>query len=65
MWDRVGMARNEKGLKEAIEDIAILKKEYWNNVKVMGSREGFNQELDKALRVADFLELGNLWLWML
>ncbi len=60
MWDKVGMARNEKGLKKAIEEIETLKKEYWNNVKVVGSREGFNQELDKALRVADFLELGQL-----
>ena len=54
------MARNEKGLKQAIADIQQLKKEFWNEVRVPGSAEEFNPELEKAGRVADFLELGEL-----
>jgi succinate dehydrogenase / fumarate reductase, flavoprotein subunit len=60
MWDECGMARNEAGLKQAIADIQSLKKEFWSDVRVMGDTDGFNPELDKAGRVADFIELGEL-----
>ncbi|MDO9373381.1 MAG: fumarate reductase/succinate dehydrogenase flavoprotein subunit [Ferruginibacter sp.] len=60
MWDKCGMARNENGLKEAIEEIRELKKEFWSNVRIPGSVSGINPELDKAGRVADFIELGEL-----
>ena len=60
MWEYVGMARNEAGLKKAIELIEALKKEFWSNVYVAGETDVFNQELEKALRVADFLEIGEL-----
>ena len=60
MWDKCGMARTEIGLKEAKADIQALKKEFWSNVKVMGTNEELNQTLEKANRVADFLELGEL-----
>ena len=54
------MARNEKGLKEAIEEIRSLRAEFWKNVRVTGAKDEFNPELEKAGRVADFLELGEL-----
>ncbi|MEZ5003882.1 MAG: fumarate reductase/succinate dehydrogenase flavoprotein subunit [Chitinophagales bacterium] len=60
MWDYVGMARNEKGLKFAIEEIKNIREEFYKDVLVPGSRNEFNQELEKAGRVADFLELGEL-----
>lgn len=60
MWDKCGMARNEQGLKEAIEEIRALKKEFWSNVRIPGEINEFNPELDKANRVADFIELGEL-----
>jgi succinate dehydrogenase / fumarate reductase flavoprotein subunit len=60
MWDKCGMARNEKGLNEAILEIRALKKEFWSNVRIPGEVEEFNPELDKAGRVADFIELGEL-----
>ena len=60
MWNKSGMSRNEKGLKEAIEEIKALREEFWKNVKIPGSIEEFNSELDKAGRVADFLELAEL-----
>lgn len=60
MWEYVGMARNEKGLKIAIEKIQALRSEFWKNVKVAGTNGEFNQELEKALRLADFLEIGEL-----
>jgi succinate dehydrogenase / fumarate reductase flavoprotein subunit len=60
MWEKCGMARNEKGLTEAIQEIRELRKEFWSDLKVMGDADGFNPELDKAGRVADFLELGEL-----
>lgn len=60
MWENVGMARNEQGLKKAIEEIQALREEFWKDVFVPGSAEEFNQELEKAGRVADFLELGEL-----
>jgi succinate dehydrogenase / fumarate reductase flavoprotein subunit len=61
MWDKVGMARNAKGLNEAIEEIAALREEFYKDVKVPGTADSFNQELEKAGRVADFLELGELF----
>ncbi len=61
MWNKCGMARNEKDLKSAITEIAELRAEFWKNVKVPGTNEEFNEELAKALRVADFLELGELF----
>jgi succinate dehydrogenase / fumarate reductase flavoprotein subunit len=61
MWDKVGMARNEKGLKEAIKEIQEIREEFWKNVKVPGKLNEMNQELEKAGRVADFLELGELF----
>jgi succinate dehydrogenase / fumarate reductase flavoprotein subunit len=61
MWDKVGMARNEKHLKEAIAEIKEIREDFWKNVKVPGSLDEFNQELEKAGRVADFLELGELF----
>lgn len=60
MWDKCGMARNEQGLKEAIEEIKALRKEFWSNVRIPGDIDEFNPELDKAQRVADFIELGEL-----
>jgi len=60
MWDYVGMARNKEGLEKAIADIKALRKEFWKDVKVPGSKNGVNVELEKAIRVADFLELGEL-----
>jgi succinate dehydrogenase / fumarate reductase, flavoprotein subunit len=60
MWEECGMARSEKGLTQAIADIQALKKEFWSDVRVLGDMDGFNPELDKAGRVADFIELGEL-----
>ena len=60
MWEKCGMARNAKGLGEAIEEIKALRKEFWKNVRIPGGINEFNPELDKANRVADFLELGEL-----
>jgi succinate dehydrogenase / fumarate reductase flavoprotein subunit len=60
MWNKCGMARNEAGLKEAIQEIRALREDFYKNVRVPGSKDGFNPELDKAGRVADFLELGEL-----
>jgi len=60
MWEKCGMARNEKGLKEAIAEIRQLRDEFWKNVRVPGEMEELNPELEKAGRVADFLELGEL-----
>jgi len=60
MWDNVGMARNKEGLEEAIVEIKKLRKEFWEQVSVPGEKDGMNVELEKALRVADFLELGEL-----
>ena len=61
MWDKCGMSRNEAGLKEAIEEISALRKDFWQNVSVPGGANEFNEELAKATRVADFLELGELF----
>jgi succinate dehydrogenase / fumarate reductase flavoprotein subunit len=60
MWDKCGMARNAQGLQEAIAEIQALKKEFWSDVKIPGGINEFNPELDKAGRVADFIELGEL-----
>ncbi|HET7897914.1 MAG TPA: fumarate reductase/succinate dehydrogenase flavoprotein subunit, partial [Flavisolibacter sp.] len=60
MWDKCGMARNAEGLQQAIEEIRELRKEFWSDLKVTGKINEFNPELDKANRVADFMELGEL-----
>ncbi len=60
MWDKCGMSRNAKGLSEAIEEIKGLREEYWNEVKVPGDNNELNQSLEKAMRVADFMELAEL-----
>ena len=61
MWDKCGMSRNTKGLNEAITEIKSLREDFYKNVKVPGSTGEFNPELTKAARVADFLELGELF----
>jgi len=60
MWDNVGMGRNKKGLEEAMKKIADLRTEFWQDVKVVGSAKDVNTELERAGRVVDFLELGEL-----
>ena len=60
MWDKCGMSREEKGLTEAKKEIRQLREDYWKDVKVTGSNGELNMELEKALRVADFIELGEL-----
>ncbi len=61
MWNNVGMARNEAGLKEAITKIRAIRDEFWKDVRIPGGLNEFNPELEKAARVADFLELGELF----
>ena len=61
MWNKCGMARTKETLKEAIDDISSLRKEFYKDVKVPGSSDQFNEELAKAGRVSDFLELGELF----
>jgi len=61
MWDKCGMSRNEEGLKEAIQEISDLRKDFWTNVSVPEGANEYNEELAKAGRVADFLELGELF----
>jgi succinate dehydrogenase / fumarate reductase flavoprotein subunit len=60
LWEKCGMARNEKGLKELLQQIPALREEFWKNVKVAGQNEELNQNLEHAGRVADFLEFGEL-----
>lgn len=60
MWDKCGMSRNAIGLQEAMREIQALREEFWKDVKVPGRGDMYNPELDKAGRVADFLELGEL-----
>jgi succinate dehydrogenase / fumarate reductase flavoprotein subunit len=60
MWDYCGMARNEAGLRTALERIPAIREEFWQNVTVVGKGEELNQSLEKAGRVADFLELAEL-----
>ncbi|MBZ9628804.1 fumarate reductase/succinate dehydrogenase flavoprotein subunit [Psychroflexus sp. CAK1W] len=61
MWDKCGMSRNEKELREAMEEIKELREDFWKNVRITGKAETKNAELEKAGRVADFLELGELF----
>jgi succinate dehydrogenase / fumarate reductase flavoprotein subunit len=61
MWDKCGMSRNEAGLKEAIEEISALRKDFWQHLNVPGTTTEYNEQLAKAGRVADFLELGELF----
>lgn len=61
MWDKVGMARNAKGLEEAISEIREIRKEFYKDVRIPGGLDEYNEELAKAGRVADFLELGELF----
>ena len=60
VWDKVGMARDKKGLNYAIESIPKIKEKFWNNVSIPGSDKDMNQELEKALRLKDFIELAEL-----
>ena len=60
IWEKCGMARNAKGLTDAIAEVQALKKEFWSDVKIPGAIDEYNAELDKAGRVADFIELGEL-----
>jgi succinate dehydrogenase / fumarate reductase flavoprotein subunit len=60
MWDYCGMERNEEGLTKALERLPSLREEFWRDVKIVGTGEGLNQSLEKAGRVADFLELAEL-----
>jgi len=60
MWEFCGMGRNEKGLQTALQKLPALREEFWKNVRVLGEGEEINQSLEKAGRVADFLELGEL-----
>ncbi len=63
MWDYCGMARNEEGLKKALKLVDEIREEFWKNVKVAGKTDELNQELEKAFRVADFLEMGKLLIY--
>ena len=60
IWDKCGMERSKKGLEEALQKIPKLREEFWSNVKILGSPDGINMELERAGRVADFLEFGEL-----
>ena len=60
LWENCGMGRNEQGLKKAMEEIPKIRKEFWQNVKVPGSEKDFNQEIEKAGRVADYLEFAEV-----
>ena len=60
VWDKIGMARNETGLKEALTEIPKIKEKFWNDISIPGSDKDVNQELEKALRVKDFIELAEL-----
>jgi succinate dehydrogenase / fumarate reductase flavoprotein subunit len=60
MWDKVGMSRNDKGLREALVEIPKIREEFWQNLSLTGDKNNMNPELEKAMRVADFLELGEL-----
>jgi succinate dehydrogenase / fumarate reductase, flavoprotein subunit len=60
MWDKCGMARNEKGLTEAVAELKTLREEFWRDVRIPGTQNEMNLELEKAGRVADFIELGEL-----
>ena len=60
MWEYVGMARTKKGLETAIEKIKALREEFWKNLKIPGKTDTINPELEKANRLADFIEIGDL-----
>lgn len=60
MWEYCGMSRNEEGLKKALQEIDALEKEFWSDVKILGTDKGLNQDLEKAGRVADFFQIGRL-----
>jgi succinate dehydrogenase / fumarate reductase flavoprotein subunit len=60
MWNHVGMARDAEGLREALKLLAAIKKEFWSNVRIPGKADDLNVELEKALRLADFIEIGML-----
>ena len=60
VWDKIGMARNETGLKEALAQIPKIKESFWNDISIPGSEKDVNQELEKALRIKDFIELAEL-----
>jgi succinate dehydrogenase / fumarate reductase flavoprotein subunit len=60
MWDKCGMARNAAGLREALGKIPPLREEFWQNVRVLGTGEEFNQSLERAGRIADYLEFAEL-----
>lgn len=63
VWDKAGMGRNEKGLKEALQQIPQIREEFWSNVNVTGENSDVNIALEKALRVADFLEFAEVLVW--
>lgn len=60
MWEYCGMSRNEAGLKKALEELAALEAEFWKDLRILGTNQGINQDLEKAGRVADFFEIGRL-----
>ena len=60
VWDYCGMSRSKAGLETALSEIPALREEFWKEVKVLGSGNGFNQSLEKALRIADFMEMAEL-----
>ena len=60
IWDYCGMARNKAGLEKALSEIPALREEYWRDVKILGDGSSYNQSLEKALRVADFMEMAEL-----
>ena len=61
MWEYVGMSEMKKGLKKAMKDIKNVREEFWKDVRIPGDKDEMNKELEKAGRVADFLELGELF----
>ncbi|MFL2997820.1 MAG: fumarate reductase/succinate dehydrogenase flavoprotein subunit [Candidatus Neomarinimicrobiota bacterium] len=63
IWDNCGMSRNKTDLTSSLEQLSNLKKEYWKDVRVLGSKNSFNPELSKAERLADFMELGELMIY--
>jgi succinate dehydrogenase / fumarate reductase flavoprotein subunit len=60
LWDMVGMSRNSAGLQQAIKNFSQLREEFWSDIRIPGGKEELNQELEKATRVADFIEIGEL-----
>lgn len=60
MWEYCGMSRNEAGLKKALEELSALEAEFWKDLRILGTDQGINQDLEKAGRVADFFEIGRL-----